>query len=91
MPSSWSAKDERQYKHILTSCKKRSRRSKSAISRCKSIAAATVNKVRARRLGKCVCPKGYNKRGRACFKRKGARVSGPKKRRMVCKSRRRRR
>lgn len=43
MPAAWSAKDERQYKHILKSCVKRGRKPK----RCKSIAAATVNKQRA--------------------------------------------
>ena len=39
MPAYWSKKDERQYAHILTSCK-RSRKV------CKRIAAATVNKQR---------------------------------------------
>jgi len=39
MPAAWSRRDERQYGHILASCK-RSRKT------CKRIAAATVNKRR---------------------------------------------
>lgn len=39
MPTAWSPKDERQYKHIVKSC----RRGKKA---CKRIAASTVNKRR---------------------------------------------
>jgi len=39
---SWSDKDERQYKHVLSSEKKEGRSEK----RAKSIAAATVNKNR---------------------------------------------
>lgn len=39
MPAAWSRKDERQYKHIVSSCT-RSRKV------CKRIAAATVNKQR---------------------------------------------
>ncbi len=85
MPRSWSAKDERQYKHIVRSCRKR----RKALSTCKSIAAATVNKARAKRLGLCVCPKGYNKKGRMCVKR--GRRAGPKTRRMICPTRRRKR
>jgi len=43
MPNkSWSDKDERQYKHVLSSEKKEGRGEK----RAKSIAAATVNKNR---------------------------------------------
>lgn len=42
MPKSWTAKDERQYKHIEASEKKLGRSTK----RAKSIAAATVNKQR---------------------------------------------
>jgi hypothetical protein len=38
MPSAWSRKDERQYRHILSSC--------GTSSRCRRIAAATVNKRR---------------------------------------------
>lgn len=41
MPKAWSAKDERQYKHILKSCKHGEKT-------CKRIAAATVNKTRAK-------------------------------------------
>jgi hypothetical protein len=43
MPAAWSTKDERQYKHILKSCKKRGRY---GVARCKRIAGATVNKTR---------------------------------------------
>lgn len=43
MPSAWSAKDERQYKHVLASCERRGRRSTRV---CKRIAGATVNKQR---------------------------------------------
>lgn len=43
MPAAWSAKDERMYGHIVKSCKKRGRY---GLKRCKSIAAATVNKRR---------------------------------------------
>jgi hypothetical protein len=43
MPAAWTAKDERQYGHILKSCKKRG---SYGVKRCKSIAAATVNKRR---------------------------------------------
>lgn len=45
MPAAWSPKDERQYGHILASCRKQGRY---GVSRCKSIAAATVNKNRRR-------------------------------------------
>jgi hypothetical protein len=45
MPA-WSVKDERQYKHILKSC--RTGRKRRALSTCKRIAAATVNKQRRR-------------------------------------------
>ncbi|MEE8385940.1 MAG: hypothetical protein V3S01_08485 [Dehalococcoidia bacterium] len=48
MPASWTAKDERQYGHILTSCRKRGHY---GVRRCKTIAAATVNKGRAKRRG----------------------------------------
>ena len=44
MPAAWSAKDERQYKHIVKSCRKRGRSAKG----CKRMAAATVNKTRKR-------------------------------------------
>jgi hypothetical protein len=44
MPAAWSAKDERQYEHILESC--RTGRKKRSLSTCKRIAAATVNKQR---------------------------------------------
>lgn len=43
MPAAWSPKDERQYGHILTSCRKRGQYGE---KRCKHIAAATVNKQR---------------------------------------------
>lgn len=42
---SWSAKDERQYEHIVRSCNARGRYGK---KRCKRIAAATVNATRSR-------------------------------------------
>ena len=45
MPREWSAKRERQYEHIKDSEKKRGRSTK----RAKQIAAATVNKERARK------------------------------------------
>jgi len=41
MPAAWSKKDERQYGHILSSCR-------GGKKRCKRIAAATVNKRRRR-------------------------------------------
>jgi hypothetical protein len=44
MPSYWSPKDERQYKHIVKSCHARDKRR--SVSTCKRIAAATVNKHR---------------------------------------------
>lgn len=44
MPQAWSAKDERQYKHIKASEQKQGRSTK----RSKAIAAATVNKRRTR-------------------------------------------
>jgi len=43
MPSSWSKKDERMYKHIKASCLKRDARKTKT---CTSMAAATVNKQR---------------------------------------------
>lgn len=45
MPASWSEKDERQYKHIVQSC--RTGKKKRSAKVCKRIAAATVNKTRA--------------------------------------------
>ena len=45
MPASWSRKDERQYGHILRSCRSRGQY---GAKRCKSIAAATVNTARQR-------------------------------------------
>lgn len=41
MPAAWSPKDERQYKHIVASCRR-----KRGAATCKRIAAATVNKQR---------------------------------------------
>ena len=46
MPAAWSAKDERQYKHILKSCKEGDGRR--SLSTCKRMAASTVNKQRRR-------------------------------------------
>jgi hypothetical protein len=43
----WSAKDERQYEKILSSCKRR-RKGRGKTKTCKRIAAATVNKQRKR-------------------------------------------
>ena len=45
MPAAWSRKDERQYKHVLQSCKQRGRY---GLQRCKRVAGATVNKQRRR-------------------------------------------
>ena len=45
MPKEWSSKRERQYEHIKESAKKQGKSTK----RAKSIAAATVNKERARK------------------------------------------
>lgn len=45
MPAAWSKVDERMYGHILRSC---GRRGRYGVQRCKSIAAATVNKTRRR-------------------------------------------
>lgn len=45
MPAAWSAKDERQYGHILKSCRSRGRYD---MQRCKAIAGATVNTTRRR-------------------------------------------
>jgi len=42
MPAYWSRKDERQYQHILRSCRGR----RGGDKRCRRIAAATVNKRR---------------------------------------------
>lgn len=44
--AAWSAKDERQYEHIKSSCLQS--RGKRAAKTCTRIAAATVNKQRAR-------------------------------------------
>ena len=44
MPNSWSSKDERQYEHVKDSERKQGR----SLKRAKEIAAATVNKHRAR-------------------------------------------
>jgi rubrerythrin len=44
MPAAWSRKDERQYEHILRSCRRTDRRR--SPKTCKRIAAATVNKQR---------------------------------------------
>ncbi len=78
MPKAWTNKDERQYKKIRSACI----RAGKTESRCEAIAAATVNKQRAKRRGRCVCPVGYNKRGRLCIKR--GRRAGPKRRGMIC-------
>lgn len=43
----WTKKDERQYEHILESC--RSGKKRRSLKTCKRIAAATVNATRARR------------------------------------------
>ena len=60
MPTTWSPKDERQYGHILASCRKRGRY---GVARCKSIAAATVNKRRGRE-GRSLSGLGATKRRR---------------------------
>lgn len=46
MPAAWSRKDERQYEHILSSCRQGDRRR--SLRTCKRMAAATVNKQRRR-------------------------------------------
>jgi hypothetical protein len=46
MPAAWSAKDERQYKHILQSCRTGDKRH--SLRTCKRMAAATVNQQRRR-------------------------------------------
>lgn len=70
MPAAWSKKDERQYKHVLSSCKRR----KSATI-CKRIAAAVVNKTRRREgrtsKSRCACPRGASQtKTGACKTRK---------------------
>lgn len=70
MSSSWSAKDERQYIAILSSCRKRGRGAKE----CKRVAARTVQKTRAKsgRTKRAVasCPRGYRKtkNGKRCYR-----------------------
>lgn len=44
MPTSWTSKDERQYEHVKDSERKQGR----SLARSKAIAAATVNKSRAK-------------------------------------------
>lgn len=63
MPRNWSSKDERQYEHVKDSEAERGRSPK----RAKQIAAATVNKQRAK--------EGRTKRATAS--RSGRRGSGP--------------
>lgn len=47
MPAgTWSKKDERQYKAIVSSCRKKKGKKKKSLKACKSMAAATVNKFR---------------------------------------------
>lgn len=48
MPAgTWSKKDERQYKAIVSSCRKKKKgKKKRSLKSCKSMAAATVNKFR---------------------------------------------
>lgn len=46
MPAAWSQRDERQYGHILKSCRRTDRRR--SMKTCKRIAATTVNKQRGR-------------------------------------------
>lgn len=61
----WSAKDERQYKHIVKSCTARKKcKTKKCKTTCTRIAAATVNKGRQKRgetavrgLADCGCQK----------------------------------
>jgi len=57
MPVYFTAKEERQYQHIQKSCRTRG----GTVKGCKRIAAATVNKQRAKKKGICTCPVGYNK------------------------------
>jgi hypothetical protein len=44
VPAAWSKKDERQYKHVLQSCRRTDKRR--SLKTCKRIAASTVNKQR---------------------------------------------
>lgn len=64
MPSYWTPKQERQYKHIKTSCVKRKCRrvkgKKQCVRTCTRMAAATTNKFRGRGLG--ATPKKLSKR-----------------------------
>jgi hypothetical protein len=46
VPAAWSKKDERQYKHVLQSCRRTDKRR--SLKTCKRIAASTVNKQRRR-------------------------------------------
>lgn len=60
----WSAKHERMYEHVKTSCLDKRGRSPKAKRDCTRIAAATVNKQRVRegvtKSGvRCACPRGY--------------------------------
>lgn len=63
MPAYWTPKQERQYKHIVKSCRARDKRK--SIKTCKRIAAATVNKSRGRR-GRSVRGLGNPRQGRCC-------------------------
>jgi hypothetical protein len=73
MPSYWTPKQERQYKHIKASCISRKcrrvRGKRKCVRTCTRIAAATTNKFRARGLGavrgKCCVVRG--KKRIACF------------------------
>ena len=61
MPAYWTKKDERQYKHILESCRARAKGT-AKVKRCKEIAARTVQKQRVRegraKTATCTCPRG---------------------------------
>lgn len=62
MPRAWNRKDERMYKHILSSCKGGRKRRSTKV--CKRIAASTVNKQR-RREGRTLS--GWGERPRSWF------------------------
>ncbi len=69
MPSYWTPKEERQYRHIKTSCLQRRcrRKTKSCIRTCTRIAAATTNKFRSKGLGRV--------RGKCCVVRGRKRIA----------------
>jgi hypothetical protein len=78
MPSHWTPKQERQYKHIKRSCVKRKcrrvRGKTQCVRTCTSMAAATTNKFRSRGLG--ATPKKLSKRLHVTLKDSAANYQG---------------